>query len=87
MAILDSVNRQMGRGTLFHAAEGVAPPAQNHSQKDKSQKFIYGSRFSIAMSKNGTSSTRIIGTERWRMRSQFKSPSYTTKWRELAMVK
>ena len=87
MAILDSVNRQMGRGTLFHAAEGVASPAQSHPQNDKSQKFIYGSRFSIAMAKNGTSSTRIIGTERWRMRSQFKSPSYTTKWRELTMVK
>ena len=87
MAMLDSVNRQMGRGTLFHAAEGIAPHIRSHPRRDTSQKFIYGSRFGIAMSKNEARSTRIIGIERWRMRSQFKSPSYTTKWCELAMVK
>jgi DNA polymerase V len=27
------------------------------------------------------------GTDRWRMRSQYKSPSYTTNWDEIAVVK
>ena len=76
MAILDQINRQMGRGTLFHAAEGITPQNRN-TRKDSYFKVI---------SPQDTS-PKIIGTERWRMRSQFKSPSYTTRWSELAVVR
>ena len=30
---------------------------------------------------------RIQGQDRWRMRAQFKSPAYTTRWSDLAQVK
>ena len=87
MAVLDKVNRQMGRGTLFHAAEGIAASPQSHDNQKNERRFITGSRFRLTSSRHSRPSAKIIGTERWRMRSQFKSPSYTTQWHELAVVK
>ena len=65
MAMLDQINRIMGPGTLFHAAEGVGPAPGR---------------------KRGQPRQNLRSTERWRMRSQFKSPSYTTRWSDLAQV-
>ena len=87
MAMLDRVNQQMGRGTLFHAAEGIARPTQNKANTLGERRVVYGSRFRITTAQNCAPSARIIGTERWRMRSQFKSPSYTTNWHDLAIVR
>ncbi len=72
MAILDRINEQMGRGTVFYAAEGVGRSKPLHRST--------GSR-------RLRPSARHPGTERWRTRRQFKSPSYTTKWSELAVAK
>ncbi len=76
MAMLDQVNRAMGRGTLFHAAEGIAP---NQQPRTNAPQF--------KMITPPAKRTKIIGTERWRMRAQHKSPSYTTNWHELAVVR
>ena len=65
MAMLDQINRIMGPGTLFHAAEGVG---------------------TASVRKRGQPRQNLRSTERWRMRSQFKSPSYTTRWSDLAQV-
>lgn len=61
MAMLDQVNAMMGRGTLFHASEGIKPGQQNRA---------------IAADKPG-----------WHMRQQFRSPSYTTRWADLIVVR
>lgn len=71
MAVLDQINHKMGQGTLFHATEGI-------TLKGQKKPNIYGRR---------AQDQRIQGTERWRMRSQFKSPAYTTRWNELVAVK
>ena len=71
MAVLDRINTKMGQGTLFHATEGI-------TLKGKKGVNIYGRRIH---------DPRVQGTERWRMRSQFKSPAYTTRWNELVKAK
>jgi len=36
---------------------------------------------------HGRFGRRIQGQDRWRMRAQFKSPAYTTRWSDLVLVK
>jgi DNA polymerase V len=61
MAMLDQVNAMMGRGTLFHASEGVAK--LNRQKQPDTRK------------------------PDWHMRQQFRSPSYTTRWADLIVVR
>ncbi|MGB0180883.1 MAG: Y-family DNA polymerase [Candidatus Puniceispirillales bacterium] len=61
MAMLDQVNAMMGRGTLFHASEGITR-LNKHKQADTSKPD-------------------------WHMRQQFRSPSYTTRWSDLIIVR
>lgn len=61
MAMLDQVNAMMGRGTLFHASEGVAQ--LNRLKQPDTRK------------------------PDWHMRQQFRSPSYTTRWADLIVVR
>jgi hypothetical protein len=51
----------MGRGTLFHASEGVAK--LNRQKQPDTRK------------------------PDWHMRQQFRSPSYTTRWADLIVVR
>lgn len=76
MAVLDQINKEMGQGTLFHAAEGIAPPMPLTDSQDHR---LHGN--------NLRKGRRVLSTERWRMRSRFKSPAYTTRWSELAKVR
>ncbi len=49
MQVMDRINRQQGKGTLFLAAQGISKP--------------------------------------WYMRQQFTSPEYTTRWKDLPVVR
>jgi DNA polymerase V len=72
MGILDGINSKMGRGTIFNGAEGVG------IGKPRFIKHGFHGQNSLA---------DLTGTERWRGRSQFCSPSYTTNWNDIPVAK